>query len=49
MARYVMKQNWMCWGDDYTVRDEGGREVLYIDGKVFSLRTTLVVQDMSGN
>ncbi len=49
MSRYVMKQNWMCWGDDYTVRDESGREVLYIDGKVFSLRTTLVVKDMSGN
>ncbi len=48
MARYVMKQNWLCWGDDYTVRDESGRDALYIDGKVFSLRTTLVVKDMSG-
>ena len=49
MSRYVMKQNWLCWGDDYTVLDDQGRDVLYIDGKVLTLRTTLVVQDMSGN
>lgn len=46
--RYTMMQKWMAFGDDYTVQDEAGRDVLFIDGKVLTLRDTLVVQDMQG-
>ena len=48
MARYQMKQKWLSFGDDYVVKDAAGNEIFYIDGKVFTLRTTLLVQDMGG-
>lgn len=47
--RYVMKQDWLSFGDDYTVKDEQGRDVLVIDGHVFTLRDTLTLLDMRGN
>ena len=43
-----MKQKWLSFGDDYVVKDAAGNEIFYIDGKVFTLRTTLLVQDMGG-
>jgi uncharacterized protein YxjI len=49
MARYLMQQKLVCLGDDYKVKDEGGREVFYIDGKVWSIRDNLSFQDMKGN
>ncbi len=48
MARYQMKQQWLTFGDDYVVKDAAGTEIFYIDGKVFTLRTTLILQDMGG-
>jgi len=35
--RYVMRQELLPWGDDLVVRDESGRDVFYMVGKVFSL------------
>ena len=32
MSRYVMKQDWWCWGNDYTIRDAAGEDVLRVDG-----------------
>jgi uncharacterized protein YxjI len=46
--RYVLKQKLLGWGDDYRVRDEAGNDVFFVDGKVFTLRNTLVFQDMQG-
>ena len=43
-----MKQKMFCLGDDYLVKDEGGKDAYYIDGKVFTIRKTLEVQDMAG-
>jgi uncharacterized protein YxjI len=46
--RLAMRERMVSWGDDYYVRDAHGRDVYYIDGKVFSLRQTLIVRDMAG-
>lgn len=48
MSTYQMRQKWLSFGDDYKVFDESGRSVFFIDGKVFSLRNTLIVKDMAG-
>lgn len=47
--RYIMKQKFFSWGDDFYIKDEQGQDVFYVDGKVFSLGDKLSFQDMSGN
>jgi uncharacterized protein YxjI len=47
--RYVMKQKLFCWGDDFTIKDEDGRDVFFVDGKAFSFGDKLSFQDMEGN
>src|SRR5262245_10819612 len=46
--RYLMRQKFLSWGDDFTIQDEGGRDLFYIDGKAFSLGNQLSFQDMEG-
>jgi uncharacterized protein YxjI len=46
--RYVMKQKMLSWGDDFTIRDEGGRQAYDVDGKVFSFGDRLVFKDSDG-
>jgi len=46
--RYVMKQKLFCWGDDFTIKDEGGTDRFFVDGKAFSLGDQLSFQDMQG-
>src|SRR4051812_16526280 len=47
--RYIMRQKMLSWGDDFTIQDESGRDVYYVDGKVFTLGSQLSFQDMEGN
>ena len=47
--RYLMKQKVFCLGDDFAVKDDRGRDAFYIDGKVFTLRQTLVFLDPGGS
>jgi uncharacterized protein YxjI len=47
--RYMLRQKMISWGDDYTVKDDSGRDVYFIDGKVFTLGNKLSFQDMAGN
>jgi uncharacterized protein YxjI len=47
--RYVMKQKWLAFGDDFTIQDESGRDVYFVDGKAFSLGDQLSFRDMQGN
>jgi uncharacterized protein YxjI len=47
--RYLMRQKLFCWGDDFTIQDESGQDVFFVDGKVFSLGNQLSFQDMQGN
>ena len=47
--RYVMKQKLFCWGDDFTIKDDLGRDMFFVDGKAFSIGEQLSFQDMTGN
>jgi uncharacterized protein YxjI len=46
--KLVMRQKLLALGDDYTVRDEEGRDRYYVDGRVLTIRDTLVIEDMEG-
>ena len=45
--RYMMKEKILAWGDDFTIRDESGREVFYVDGKIFSFGDKLSFRDVA--
>jgi uncharacterized protein YxjI len=47
--RYVMRQKLFSFGDDFTIRDENGDDVFFVDGKAFSLGKQLSFQDMAGS
>ena len=47
--RYVMKQKLFSWGDDFTIRDENGNDVFFVDGEALSLGKRLSLQDMEGH
>jgi uncharacterized protein YxjI len=47
--RYVMQQKFISWGDDFTIKDEAGTDVYFVDGKAISFGDQLSFQDMSGN
>jgi uncharacterized protein YxjI len=47
--RYVLKQKFFSWGDDFCIQDDQGRDVFFIDGKAFSFGDKLSFQDMAGN
>ena len=47
--RYVMRQKLWAWGNDFTVKDDQGRDHFFVDGKAFSLGDQLSFQDMQGN
>ncbi len=44
--RYLMRQKFWSWGDDFIIKDEHGRDVFYVDGKAFSWGDKLSFQDM---
>jgi uncharacterized protein YxjI len=46
--RYLMKQKWFSFGDDFTIKDEQGNDVFFVDGKAFSLRDRFSLQDRAG-
>ncbi|MCZ6837507.1 MAG: LURP-one-related family protein [Planctomycetota bacterium] len=43
-----MKQKLFSWGEDFTIKDEAGHDVYFVDGQAFSLGAKLSFQDMSG-
>ena len=47
--RYVMRQKWLSWGDDFHIQDEGGVNRFFVDGHAFSIGDKLAFQDMQGN
>jgi uncharacterized protein YxjI len=47
--RYVLKQKLLAWGDDFVIKDEGGNDQFFVDGKAFSIGDKLSFQDMDGN
>lgn len=47
--RYVMKQKIFAWGEDFAIKDEGGNDAFFVDGRAFSIGNKLSFQDTSGN
>lgn len=47
--RYLLKQKFWSWGDDFTIKDEAGNDAFFVDGKVFTIGNKLSFQDMNGN
>lgn len=44
--RYLIRQKLISFGDDYTIKDENGRDVYFVDGKAFTDK--LSFEDMKG-
>jgi uncharacterized protein YxjI len=44
--RYVMRQKFWSWGDDFRIQDANGRDVFFVDGRAFSWGDKLSFQDM---
>src|SRR4051812_18564584 len=47
--RYLLKQKFFSFGDDYIITDESGRERFFVDGRAFSLGDKLSFKDMAGD
>lgn len=47
--RYMIRERFFHLGEDSDITDDSGRPVLHVDGKVLSLRNTLVLRDPSGD
>ena len=47
--RFVMRQKWVSFGDDYFVKNEAGDKVCEVDGKAMRIRNTLFIKDHDGN
>lgn len=43
--RYLMRQKFWAWGDDFVIKDEHGRDLYYVDGRAFSWGDKLSFQD----
>lgn len=46
--RYVLKQKFWSWGDDFTIKGPNGQDVFFVDGKAFSWGDKLSFHDMIG-
>ncbi len=49
MSRYVMREKWLAFGDDFWIEDESGERVFRVDGKGLRIRKTLKLEDTEGN
>lgn len=47
--RYVLKQKFWSWGDDFSIKNADGANVYFVDGRAFSWGDKLSFQDMNGN
>ena len=47
--RYVIKEKFWAWGDDFYIFDENRNKVFLVDGKAFSWGHKLSFQDLQGN
>jgi uncharacterized protein YxjI len=41
---YLMKQKLFSWRDDFTIQDEAGQDLFFVDAKAFSLGNQLSFQ-----
>ena len=47
--RFVMKQEFWSFGDDFVIQDDHGNDCYRVDGRAFSFGDKLSLLDMSGN
>ena len=47
-AMYVIRARFFSIGDDFDITDDTGRVAYHVDGKAFSLRNRLVIEDPDG-
>jgi uncharacterized protein YxjI len=47
--RYVMREKLFAFGNDFTIKDESGRDCYFVDGKILTIKEKLSLQDMQGN
>ena len=47
--RYVLKQKFWSWGDDFRIQDADGRDAFLVDGRAFSWGDKLSFQDTQKN
>lgn len=47
--RYLLKQKFWSWGDDFTIKNAAGEDVFVVDGRAFSWGDKLSFQDAGGN
>lgn len=47
--RYVLKQKFWSWGDDFSIKNAAGEDVFFVDGRAFSWGDKLSFQDINGN
>jgi uncharacterized protein YxjI len=47
--RYVLKQKFWSWGDDFTIRNAAGEDVFFVDGRAFTIGDKLSFQDLQKN
>ena len=45
---YLIRERFFDLGDDFDITDDSGRAIFHVDGKVFSLRNRLVIEDTAG-
>ena len=46
--RYVIRERWFSWGDDFDIYDAAGKRVFFVDGRGISIRNKLSFQDAKG-
>lgn len=46
---YILRQKLFSFGDDFTIKDETGRDVYVVDGRAISIGDKLSFQDLDGN
>lgn len=46
---FVIRERFFSIGDDFDVLDEHGTKLFHVDGKVFSARNRVVIEDPAGN
>jgi uncharacterized protein YxjI len=47
--RYLLKQDFLSWGKDFTIQDASGNDAFVVDGKAFRLGEQLSLRDIAGN
>jgi uncharacterized protein YxjI len=47
--RYLMRQKFLSWGENYLIKDDTGQDVFLVKGKIFRIKNKLSFQDTQEN